>query len=124
MTTSGMAMDILITREVAAPGAPAPTEFDPLTGAPLPGTTVVTVTQTVPARRFDPPVRDEVVGEGGLYFGLNDARWIVRQDPQHPWVVNDRFTDEAGATRRIIGIRHAQQQGHVAGGLLEIIGRS
>ena len=49
---------------------------------------------------------------------------LVRQDTVNPWAVNDVFTDEAGARRRVVGIRNAQQQAHVAGGLLELIGRT
>ena len=115
------ALDIVITREVPAPGA-TPPQLNPL-GQPI-STPAQTVTQTVPARRFDPPVRDEVQSGAGLYFGLNDARYIVRQDPVNPWSVTDAFTDEAGERRRVVGIRNAQQQAHVAGGLLELVGRT
>ena len=118
------ALDIVITREVPAPGAAAPTMFDPLTGRPLPGPAAQTVTQTVPARRFDPPVRDETETERGSYFGINDSRYLVRQDAVNPWAVNDTFTDEAGARRRVVGLRHSQRQGHVSGALIEIIGRT
>ena len=124
LRNQAQSLNILISREVATSSAPAPTEFDPLTGRPLPGPAAQTVTQTVPARRFDPPVRDEVQSGAGLYFGLNDARYILRQDAVNPWSVNDEFTDEAGARRRVVGIRNAQQQAHVAGGLLELIGRT
>ena len=116
------ALDILISRELPAPGSATPTEFDPLTGRPLPGPAAQTVTQTIPARRFDPPVRDEVQASSGSYFGINDSRYLVRQDPVNPWAVNDTFTDEAGATRRVVGVRNSQQQGHIAGALIEIIG--
>ena len=118
-------LNILISREVPpAPGAPPPTERDPLTGAPLPGPAAQTVTQTLPARRYDPPVSDEVKAGEGSFFGLSDSRYLVRQDPANPWKVNATFTDEAGERRRIVGVRNAQQQGHVAGALLEIIGRT
>ena len=50
------------------------------------------------------------------------AGTLVRQDSVHPWAVNDVFTDEAGQRRRVVGIRNAQQQGHIAGALIEIIG--
>ena len=116
------ALDILISRELSAPGAAAPTQFDPLTLRPLPGPAAQTVTQTVPARRYDPPVRDEVQASGGSYFGINDSRYLVRQDAVNPWAVNDVFTDETGATRRVVGVRNAQQQGHISGALIEIIG--
>ena len=125
MTTryQAQALDILITRELPAPGAAEPTEFDPLTGRPLPGPAAPsTVIQTVPARRFDPPVRDEVKATSGSYFGINDSRYLVRQDTVHPWAVNDTFTDETGTRRRVVGVRNAQQQGHIAGALLELIG--
>ena len=115
-------LDILISRELAAPGAPPPTEFDPLTGRPLPGPAEEAVTQTVPARRFDPPVGDEVKAGEGSYFGLSDSRYLVRQDVDNPWQVDDVFFDETGTKRRIIGTRNAQQQGHVAGALIELIG--
>ena len=118
------ALDILISRELPASGAVPPTEFDPLTGRPLPGPEAETVTQTVPARRYDPPVRDETETDRGAYFGINDSRYLVRQDPVNPWAVNDTFTDESGETRRVVGVRNSQQQAHVAGGLLEIIGRT
>ena len=117
------ALNIIITRVLPAPGSPPSTILNPL-GQPISNPSAVTVTQTVPARRFDPPVRDEVQSGAGLYFGLNDARYIVRQDPVNPWSVNSSFTDEAGARRRVVGIRNAQQQAHVAGGLLELVGRT
>ena len=115
------ALDILISRDVPAPGAATPTQLNPL-GQPLPTPAAQLVTQTVPARRFDPPVRDEVQSSNGSYFGINDSRYLVRQDPANPWAVNDTFVDESGATRRVVGVRNAQQQAHIAGGLLEIIG--
>ena len=124
LRNQAQALNILISREVPAPGAAAPTMFDPLTGRPLPGPAAQTVTQTIPARRFDPPVRDEVQASSGSYFGINDSRYLVRHDAVNPWAVNATFVDEAGARRRVVGVRNAQQQGHVAGGLLEIIGRT
>ena len=124
MTTryQAQALDILITRELPAPGAAEPTEFDPLTGRPLPGPAAQTVTQTVPSRRFDPQVRDETRTADGKYFGVNDSRWTVRQDAVNPWRVLDIFVDETGQRRRVVGVRNAQQQAHIAGGLLELIG--
>ena len=122
LSSQVQALNILISRELAASSAPAPTEFDPLTGRPLPGPAAQTVTQTIPARRYDPQVRDETRTADGKYFGINDSRYLVRQDTVHPWVVNDTFVDEAGARRRVVGVRNAQQQGHVAGAMLEIIG--
>ena len=113
------ALNILIVRELPAPGT-TPTQLNPL-GQPI-STPAQTVTQTIPARRFDPPVRDEVKSGAGFYFSVNDSRYLVRQDAVHPWAVNDYFIDETGDRRRVVGIRNAQQQGHVAGGLLEIIG--
>ena len=60
-----------------------------------------------------------------MYFGINDSRWHGEiQDTKNPWAVNDIFTDESGETRRVVGVRNAQQQAHVTGGLLEIIGRT
>ena len=120
MTTSNQALNILIMREVLAPGSSTAIELDPL-GNPISNPTVVTVTQTVPARRFDPPVRDEVEASNGSYFGINDSRYLVRQDTVHPWAVNDYFTDEAGQRRRVVGVRNAQQQAHISGGLLELV---
>ena len=122
LRNQAQALDILITREVPAPGAPAPTEFDPLTGRPLPGPAAQTVIQTIPARRFDPQVRDETRTGDGKYFGINDSRYLVRQDTENPWKVNDYFVDEAGARRRVAGVRNAQQQGHISGALIEIVG--
>lgn len=124
LRNQAQALDILITRELPAAGAVTPTEFDPLTGRPLPGPAAQTVTQTIPARRFDGPVRDAVSSIPGTYFGINDSRYLVRQDPVNPWAVNDTFTDESGNTRRVVGIRNAQQQAHIAGGLLELVGRT
>ena len=122
LRNQAQALNILISRELPAPGAATPTERDPLTGRPLPDPAAQTVTQTVPARRYDPPVRDETETDRGAYFGINDSRYLVRQDTVHPWVVNDVFTDETGARRRVVGVRNAQQQGHIAGALIEIIG--
>ena len=115
------ALDILISRDVPAPGAATPTQLNPL-GQPLPTPAAQLVTQTVPARRFDPPVRDEVQASSGFYFGVNDSRYLVRQDAANPWAVNDTFTDETGQRRRVVGVRNAQQQGHISGALIEIIG--
>ena len=123
LRNQAQALDILIRREVTAPGTATPTQLNPL-GQPLPPPAAQTVTQTIPARRFDSPVRDEVPSTPGFYFGINDSRYLVRQDPINPWVVNDTFTDESGETRRIVGIRNAQQQTHIAGGMLELIGRT
>ena len=123
MADRNTALDILISRTVPAPGAVTPTEFDPTTGRPLPGPAALTVARTVPARRYDPPVRDEVQATNGAYFAINDSRYLVRLDPANPWKVGDTFTDEAGQGRRVVGVRNAQQQAHVAGGLLEIIAR-
>ena len=82
------------------------------------------MTQTVPARRYDPAVRDEVQGgDRGTYFGVNDSKYTVRFDSVNPWRVNDTFTDEAGSRRRVVGIRQVSQQGHVAGAMIELIGR-
>ena len=122
MTLSNQALNILIARDLPAPGAATPTEFDPLTGRPLPGPAAQTVTQTIPARRYDPAVLDETETDRGAYFGINDSRYLVRQDAVNPWAVNDVFTDESGEPRRVVGLRNAQPQAHVAGGLLEIIG--
>ena len=122
LRNQAQALDILITRELPVGGGGAPTKFDPLTGRPLPGPAAQTVTQTVPARRYDPQVRDETRTGDGKHFGINDSRYLVRQDTKNPWKVNDTFTDEAGARRRVAGVRNAQQQGHISGALLEIIG--
>ena len=122
LSSQVQALNILISREVATSSAPAPTEFDPLTGRPLPGPAAQTVTQHVPARRYDPQVRDETRTSDGAYFGINDSRYLVRQDTVNPWAVGDVFTDETGTRRRVVGVRNAQQQAHIAGGLLEIIG--
>ena len=81
LRNQAQALDIVITRELPAPGAATPTMFDPLTGVPLPGPAAQTVSQTIPARRFDPPVRDEVQASSGSYFGLNDSRYLVRAGP-------------------------------------------
>ena len=78
--------------------------------------------QTVPARRYEPSLRDETTTSDGKYFGIDDSRWQVRQDAVNPWLVNDVFTDEEGQRRRVVGVRHLQQQGHVAGALIELIG--
>ena len=121
LRNQAQALDIVITREVPAPGAATPTQLNPL-GQPIPPPAAQTVTQTIPARRFDPPVRDEVQASSGSYFGINDSRYLVRQDPVNPWAVKDVFTDESGETRRVVGVRNAQQQGHIAGALIEIIG--
>ena len=115
------ALNILITREVPAPGSPPATVLNPL-GQPEPNPAAQTVTQTIPARRFDPQVRDETRTSDGKYFGIDDSRWTVRQDAVNPWKVNDIFVDEEGQRRRVVGVRNAQQQAHIAGGLLEIIG--
>ncbi len=122
MTLSNQALNILLTRELPAPGATPPTQFDPLTGRPLPGPGAQTVTQHVPARRYDPSLRDEVTAGNGKYFGIDDSRWQVRQDAVNPWLVNDVFTDETGQRRRVVGVRNAQQQGHISGAMIEIIG--
>ena len=44
----------------------------------------VEATRNYPARRFDPPVRDEVRAGEGHYFGISDSRYLVRQDPANP----------------------------------------
>ena len=119
LRNQAQALDILITREVPAPGAPA-TVLNPL-GQPEPNP-AAQVIQTVPARRFDPQVRDETRTGDGKYFGINDSRYLVRQDTENPWRVNDYFVDETGSTRRVAGVRNAQQQGHISGALIEIIG--
>ena len=124
MADRNTALDILISRELPAPGAATPTQYDPITGRPLPGPAALTVTQHVPARRYDPAVRDETKISDGSYFGINDSRYLVRQDIANPWAVKTVFTDESGTTRRVVGVRHAQAQGHVAGALLELIGRA
>ena len=80
------------------------------------------MTQTVPARRYDPGVRDEVKASDGSYFGINDSRYMVRQDAVNPWQVNDVFIDESGTRRRVVGVRNAQQQGHISGAMIELIG--
>ena len=84
LRNQAQALDILISRELPAPGAVTPTEFDPLTGRPLPGPAAQTVTQTIPAKRYDPVVRDEVKSTDGSYFGINDSRYLVRQDHHEP----------------------------------------
>ena len=115
------ALNILITRDIAAPGSPPAFIFNPLgnlTSNPL----AVTVTQTVPARRYDPSLRDETTTSDGKYFGIDDSRWTVRQDAVNPWRVLDTFVDEEGQRRRVVGVRHLQQQAHIAGALIEIIG--
>ena len=121
MTLSNQALNILITRELPAPGATPPTQLDPL-GNPISNPTTQTSTQTIPARRFDPQVRDEVTAGNGKYFGIDDSRWQVRQDAVNPWLVNDYFTDEEGQRRRIIAVRHLQQQAHISGAIIELIG--
>ena len=122
--SESLALNILISRELVAPGAPAPTQFDPLTGRPLPGPAALTVTQAVPSRRYDAGVRDEVQGgDKGLYFGVDDSKYMVRFDSVNPWTTNDVFTDEAGNRRRVVGIRQVSQQAHISGGMIELIGR-
>ena len=115
------ALNILITRELPAPGSPPSTILNPL-GQPISNPSAVTVTQTVPARRYDPQVRDETTTSDGKYFGIDDSRWQVRQDAVNPWRVLDTFVDETGQRRRVVGVRHLQQQAHIAGGLVELIG--
>ena len=121
LRNQAQALDILITREVLAPGSPPATVLNPL-GGPMSNPAAQTVIQTVPARRFDPQVRDETTTGNGSYFGINDSRYLVRQDAVNPWRVLDTFTDEVGARRRVVGVRNAQQQGHISGALIEIIG--
>ena len=121
LRNQAQALDILITREVPAPGSPPAIILNPL-GGPMPSPAAQSVTQTVPARRFDPQVRDETRTGDGKYFGVNDSRYLVRQDAVNPWAVNDIFTDETGQRRRVVGVRNAQQQGHISGALIEIIG--
>ena len=123
MTTrdQAQALNILITREIVAPGSPPSTILNPL-GNPTSNPLAVTVTQTVPARRYDPSLRDEVTAGNGKYFGIDDSRWTVRQDAVNPWRVLDTFVDEEGQRRRVVGVRHQQQQGHIAGALIELIG--
>ena len=115
------ALNILISREIPAPGSPPATVLNPL-GQPEPNPAAQAVTQHVPARRYDPQLRDETRTADGKYFGVDDSRWTVRQDSTHPWKVTDVFTDETGQRRRVVGVRNAQQQGHIAGALIEIIG--
>ena len=69
MTLSNQALNILITRELPAPGATPPTQLDPL-GNPISNPTVQTLTQTVPARRYEPSLRDEVTAGNGQYLGI------------------------------------------------------
>ena len=123
MTTrdQAQALNVLITREIAAPGSPPSTILNPL-GNPTSNPVAVTVTQTVPARRYDPSLRDEVTAGNGKYFGIDDSRWTVRQDAVNPWRVLDLFVDEEGQRRRVVGVRHQQQQGHISGALIELIG--
>ena len=121
LRNQAQALDILITREVLAPGSPPATVLNPL-GGPSSNPAAQTVVQTVPARRFDPQVRDETRTADGKYFGVNDSRYLVRQDAVNPWEVGGTFTDEVGARRRVVGVRNAQQQGHISGALIEIIG--
>ena len=109
------ALNIIIVQEIHTPGP-----LNPI-GQPTAGTVT---TKHVPARRYDAAVRDEVQGgDTGKYFGVNDSRYLVRFDAVNPWRVNDVFTDEAGATRRVVGIRNVQQQGHISGGMIEMIAR-
>ena len=124
MTLRGQApaLDIIITREISPPGSPPATVLNPL-GNPVANPAAQTVTQTVWARRYDPGVRDEVSSSSGTYFGINDSRYLVRNDPVNPWEVNGGFIDEEGNRRRIVGVRNYQQQGHIPGALLELIGR-
>ena len=124
MADRNTALDILISRELPAPGAAQPTGFDPLTGVPISNPPAQTITQHVPARRYDPSVRDETKADAGSYFGLNDSRYLVRQDTIHPWAVKAVFTDESGTRRHVVGVRHYQAQGHIAGALIELIGRT
>ena len=120
-TREAQALNILITRVLPAPGSPPSTILNPL-GNPTSNPLAVTVTQTVPARRYDPSLRDEVTAGNGKYFGIDDSRWTVRQDAVNPWRVLDAFVDETGQRRRVVGVRHQQQQGHIAGALIELIG--
>ena len=120
-TREAQALNILITRVLPAPGSPPSTILNPL-GNPTSNPLAVTVTQTVPARRYDPSLRDEVTAGNGKYFGIDDSRWTVRQDAVNPWRVLDAFVDETGQRRRVVGVRNAQQQGHIAGALIELIG--
>ena len=120
-TREAQALNILITRVLPAPGSPPSTILNPL-GNPTSNPLAVTVTQTVPARRYDPSLRDEVTAGNGKYFGIDDSRWTVRQDAVNPWRVLDTFVDETGQRRRVVGVRNAQQQGHIAGALIELIG--
>ena len=115
------ALNILITREIAAPGSPPDTILNPL-GQPISNPSAVTITQHVPARRYDPSLRDEVTAGNGKYFGIDDSRWQVRQDAVNPWRVLDTFVDETGQRRRVVGVRNSQQQGHISGALIELIG--
>ena len=121
MTLSNQALNILITRDVVAPGSTPSIILNPL-GNPISNPTTQTVTQTIPARRFDPQLRDETRTSDGKYFGIDDSRWQVRQDAVNPWLVNDVFTDEEGQRRRVVGVRHLQQQAHISGAMIEIIG--
>ena len=120
-TREAQALNIVITRVLPAPGSPPSTILNPL-GNPTSNPLAVTVTQTVPARRYDPSLRDEVTAGNGKYFGIDDSRWTVRQDAVNPWRVLDAFVDETGQRRRVVGVRHQQQQGHIAGALIELIG--
>ena len=120
-TREAQALNILITRVLPAPGSPPSTILNPL-GNPTSNPLAVTVTQTVPARRYDPSLRDEVTAGNGKYFGIDDSRWTVRQDAVNPWRALDAFVDETGQQRRVVGVRHQQQQGHIAGALIELIG--
>ena len=114
------ALNILITRELPAPGT-TPTQLNPL-GQPISNPSAQTLTSTLPARRFDPQLRDETKTSDGKYFGINDSRYLVRQDAVNPWLVNDVFVDETGQRRRVVGVRNAQQQAHISGAMIEIIG--
>ena len=125
MTLRGQApaLDILITREISPHGSPPATVLNPL-GQPVANPAARTVTQTAWARRYDGPVRDEGAAGDGNYFGVNDSRYLVRNDPVNSWEVNGIFIDEEGNRRRIVGVRNYQQQGHIPGALLELIGRT
>ena len=115
------ALNILILREIPTGSPTTPPQLDPL-GQPLPTPPGQMVTQHVPARRYDPALRDETRTGDGKYFGIDDSHWTVRQDAVNPWRVLDTFVDETGQRRRVVGVRHAQQQAHIAGGLVELIG--
>ena len=113
--TPNAPLDILIEREidVASPSDP----FNP--GAVPPEI----ITLAVPASRHDPAVGDETRERTGAYFGLDDVRYRVRVDATYPWAVGDRFTDETGRRRTVLGIRQTQPRGHLPGAVLEMICR-